>query len=85
MTKYELRITGECKQNLKNSLTSLRPAPPASVFRSCRGLFRGTFCRSALPLAIARTSRQNRIKNNDYEQENYHHHTARPRRHDFYS
>ena len=38
------RVYSECKQNLKNSLTSLRPAPPASVFRSCRGLFRGTFC-----------------------------------------
>ena len=24
-------------------------------FRSCRGLFRGTFCRSAMPLALART------------------------------
>ena len=38
----------------QNSLTSLRPAPPTTAFRSCRGLFRGTFCRSALPLAIAR-------------------------------
>ena len=28
----------------KNSLTSLRPASPASAFRTCRGLFRGTFC-----------------------------------------
>ena len=28
----------------QNSLTSLRPAPPASDFRSYRGLFRGTFC-----------------------------------------
>ena len=27
----------------QNSLTSLRPAPPTTAFRSCRGLFRGTF------------------------------------------
>ena len=33
-----------------------RPAPPTTAFRSCRGLFRGTFCRSALPFALARTS-----------------------------
>ena len=28
----------------QNSLTSLRPAPSAADFRSCQGLFRGTFC-----------------------------------------
>jgi len=31
----------------QNSLNSLRPAPPASDFRFCRGLFRGTFCNFA--------------------------------------
>ena len=47
---YQLAGSAEQRQprskaeKRQNSLTSLRPAPSAADFRSCQGLFRGTFC-----------------------------------------
>ena len=65
----------------QNSLTSLRPAPSAADFRSCQGLFHGTFCRSAMPLAIARTLPN---KTDKYEQESNYYNDARSRRNGVY-
>ena len=56
-------VFGEIIPNIHKTPEHLfRLSPRQTLFRSCRGLFRGTFCRSALPLAIARTLRPKQAK-----------------------